>query len=88
VTRNTGRGLPTLQLDFRFAKTIDLGRFRRDTKSEKRDSLDLMVDVFNVINRTNVDGIVGVLSSPFFGRANSAAAARTMQFSLRYAFRR
>jgi hypothetical protein len=88
VTRNTGRGLPTLQLDFRFTKTIDLGRFLHEAKSENRDSLDLMVDVFNVINRTNVDRIVGVLSSPFFGRANSAAAPRTVQFSLRYAFRR
>jgi hypothetical protein len=47
-----------------------------------------MVDVFNAINRTNVDDTVGVLSSPFFGRANSAAAARTVQFSLKYAFRR
>ena len=88
VTRNSGRGPQTLQLDFRFAKTIDLARFRREAQAEKRDSLDLMVDVFNALNRTNVNGIVGVLSSPFFGRANSAAAARTVQFSLRYAFRR
>jgi hypothetical protein len=88
VTRNTGRGPKTLQLDFRLAKTIDLARFRREAVSEKRDSLDLMIDVFNAINRTNVNGIVGVLSSPFFGRANSAAAARTVQFSVKYAFRR
>jgi hypothetical protein len=47
-----------------------------------------MVDVFDAINRTNVNNIVGVLSSPFFGRANSAAAARTLQFSVKYAFRR
>jgi hypothetical protein len=38
--------------------------------------------------RTNVNNIVGVLSSPFFGRANSAAAARTLPFSVKYAFRR
>ena len=88
VTRNTGRGPHTLQLDLRFAKTIDLARFRREAQSEKRDSLVLMVDVFNAINRTNVNALVGVLSSPFFGRANSAAAARTVQFSLNYAFRR
>jgi Carboxypeptidase regulatory-like domain len=88
VTRNTGRGPHTLQLDVRFVKTIDLARFRREPQREKRDSLDLMVDVFNAINRTNVNGLVGVLSSPFFGRANSAAAARTVQFSLNYAFRR
>jgi Carboxypeptidase regulatory-like domain/TonB dependent receptor len=86
VTRNAGRGPYTIQLDLRFAKT--LARSRRGEQGQKRDGLDIMVDVFNAINRTNVNSIVGVLSSPFFGRANSAAAARTVQFSLQYSFRR
>ena len=46
----------------------------------------MMVDVFNAINRTNVTGIAGAMSSPFFGRANAAASARTVQFSVKYLF--
>jgi hypothetical protein len=85
VTRNTGRSPGTLQLDLRFAKSLN---FRPHEAGQKRDGLDFMVDVFNALNRTNVTEIIGALSSPFFGRANSAAPARTVQFSLRYAFRR
>ena len=65
-----------------FSVCETLGRSRGKEQSQKRDGLDFMVDVFNAINRTNVTGIVGVLSSPFFGRANSAASARTVQFSI------
>jgi len=85
VTRNTGRGPRTLQLDVRFAKTFNVARLQ---SGNKRDSFDITVDVFNAINRVNVTNIVGVLSSPFFGRGNSASPARTVQFGLRYRFRR
>ena len=88
VTRNTLRGPRTIQLDLRFAKTFNIARLWGVEQGQRRDSLDFTVDVFNAINRTNVTGIVGVLSSPFFGRANSAASARTVQFSIRYRFRR
>jgi hypothetical protein len=84
VTRSTGRGPQTLQLDVRFAKTFNVARLQ----GNKRDSFDITVDVFNAINRVNVTNIVGVLSSPFFGRGNSASPARTVQFGLRYRFRR
>ena len=85
VTRNTGRGPRTLQVDLRFAKAFNIAPLRG---GNKRDSFDLMVDVFNATNRTNVANTIGVLSSPFFGRGNSAAAARTVQFGVRYRFRR
>jgi len=85
VTRNTGRGPRTVQLDLRFAKTFNIAPLRG---GNKRDSFDLIVDVFNATNRTNVGNTVGVLSSPFFGRGNSASAARTVQFGVRYRFRR
>jgi Carboxypeptidase regulatory-like domain/TonB dependent receptor len=86
VTRNTGHGPHTMQLDVRLTKT--LASSRRGDQGHKRDSVELMIDVFNAINRTNVTGIAGALSSPFFGRANAAAPARTVQFSVRYGFRR
>jgi hypothetical protein len=85
VTRNTGHGPSTIQLDFRFSRSFNV---RRQEGGPKRDSVEFMIDVFNAINRTNVTGIVGTLSSPFFGRANAAAAARMVQFSVRYGFRR
>ena len=86
VTRNTGRGPSTVQLDVRITKT--LARSRRGDQGQKRDGVDVMVDVFNAINRMNVTGIAGALSSPFFGRASAAASARTVQFSVKYSFRR
>ena len=57
-------------------------------QSQRRDRFDLIVDLFNALNQTNFKAIVGDMSSPFFGRANVAAAARTVQFSARYTFRR
>jgi hypothetical protein len=85
LTRNTGRGPRTIQLDLRFAKTVTIAHVQ-DTN--KRDTFDITVDVFNAINRVNVTNIVGVLSSPFFGRGNSASPARTVQLGVRYRFRR
>jgi hypothetical protein len=43
-------------------------------------------DEFNAINHVNVSNIVGVASSPLFGRADSAGLARTLQISVKYAF--
>ncbi len=90
VTRNTGRGPGTVQLDVRLAKTFNVGRLWGGGEATKRkwNNLEFSVDAFNAINHTNVKSIVGVLSSPFYGRANSAAEARTLQLNVRYLFRR
>jgi hypothetical protein len=86
VTRNTGRGPGTAEVDIRISKSIAIVPAQNGVR--RRDTIDLFVDVFNALNRTNVKGIVGDMSSPFFGRANVAGAARTVQFSARYMFRR
>src|SRR5205807_9615475 len=90
VTRNTGGGAGTVEFDVRFAKTFNVARLwgGEPASKRKRNNLEFTVDAFNVINHTNVNGIVGVLSSPFFGRANSAGGARTVQLSVKYLFRR
>jgi Carboxypeptidase regulatory-like domain/TonB dependent receptor len=88
VFRNSGRGPRTVQLDIRVSKGFDIARFLGGSSSRKRDRVDLTVDVFNALNTTNITSVVGVLSSPFFGRGNSAAQARTGQVSVRYSFRR
>jgi len=48
--------------------------------------LEFSVDAFNAINHTNVTSIIGVVSSPLFGKANAAGPARTIQFSTKYSF--
>jgi hypothetical protein len=84
VTRNTGRGPGTVQLDLRFGKSFRVPRpANRDRTSR---NLEFDVDTFNVLNRTNLNDFVGIETSPFFGRANSALPARIIQLSFRYHF--
>jgi hypothetical protein len=84
VTRNTGRGPGTVQLDLRFGKSFSVPRpANRDRTSR---NLEFDIDAFNVLNRTNLNDFVGIETSPFFGRANSALPARTIQLSFRYHF--
>jgi hypothetical protein len=84
VTRNTGRGPGTLQLDARFGKSFRVPRpANRDRTSR---NLEFDIDAFNVVNRTNLNDFVGIETSPFFGKANSALPARTIQLSFRYHF--
>jgi outer membrane receptor protein involved in Fe transport len=89
VTRNTGRGPGTVQLDLRLTKGFNLPHLWPGEQRArlKRNNLEFSVDAFNALNHTNLGSIVGVQSSPFFGRANSAWQARTLQLSVRYMFR-
>lgn len=89
VTRNTGQGPGLAQLDVRLTKLFLFPSLfnRGEAKSERRSrNLEANIDAFNVLNRTNFNNFVGELSSPFFGRANSARSARTVQLSLKYNF--
>ena len=78
LTRNTGQGPGFAQLDVRFTKYFTLPR--------DESELHFNIDAFNVLNRTNFANFVGVQSSPFFGRANSAREPRTIQLSMKYNF--
>jgi Carboxypeptidase regulatory-like domain/TonB dependent receptor len=48
--------------------------------------LEVGLDAFNLLNRVNVKNFVGIESSPFFGRANTANPARQLQFSMKLHF--
>jgi len=48
--------------------------------------LEFGIDAFNALNRVNVKNFVGIQSSPFFGRANTANPARQVQFSMKFHF--
>jgi len=87
ITRNTGRGPAIMQLDLRIKKIFLLSRLSNDdTRRGKHHVLQFTLDAFNVTNHTNVTHMVGVLSSPFFGHANSADMARRFQVALNYEF--
>jgi hypothetical protein len=90
VGRNTGNGPAFAQLDLRFTTVFRAPRppsqDPQSAKREQTDNLELTVDLFNALDRINPTTYVGVITSPLFGRANSARLPRTAQLSLRYRF--
>jgi len=87
TTRNTGRGPGMMQLDLRIKKLFTMSRLWNGERDHGgKHILELSVDAFNVTNHTNVSSIIGVLSSPFFGRANAADTARRFQVCVSYGF--
>ncbi len=51
-----------------------------------RFNLQLGAQITNLFNRVNFGQYSGVLTSPFFARANSASTARQFEFTLRFGF--
>ena len=52
----------------------------------KRYSVELYAQAFNVLNRVNALNFSGVMTSPFFGRATSAAPPRRIELGARVNF--
>ncbi len=77
VPRNSLQGPGLAVLDLRWARKFEV---------REKGEVTLGLDAFNALNRVNYAGFVGNLSSPFFGRAVSARAARRLQLGLRYEF--
>jgi TonB dependent receptor-like, beta-barrel len=80
--RNTLRTSNQVQLDLRLLKYFKVG---------EHGKLDLVAESFNVLNHTNVLGLnqaFGPLTIPIptFSRANKAALARQLQFSIDFEF--
>jgi Carboxypeptidase regulatory-like domain len=91
IPRNFGNGPGFFALSLRASKTIRFGVVEGNSSStaqrttgarnatpraaEKRYSLTISLQVWNLFNRTNLNVPVGNLSSPFFGRANSIAGS-------------
>ena len=84
VTRNTGHGPALLQLDLRVGRLFHVPSPVERERATR--NLEINVDAFNVLNRVNFVNFIGVQTSPFFGRANSAEPGRTLQLSVRYHF--
>jgi hypothetical protein len=90
ITRNMGRGPGPTQLDLRLTGILRAPRPRsadpESTKREYIDNLDLNLDVFNVLSASNPTSVVGVITSPLFGKPSAVRSPRAMQLSLRYRF--
>lgn len=82
VTRNTGNGPMYANVDIRLSKRFVLGSHREHGTKY----LEMRIDAFNALNQVNATNYIGVLSSPLFGQANSALAARQIQLSMKTSF--
>ena len=80
VGRNTGRGPGYADVD------LHLGKEFRVFQVAETARMEFGVDAFNVLNHVNYKDYVGVLTSPFFGRANAAQSPRRLQMSFRFKF--
>ena len=54
--------------------------------ASKRYGVELYAQAFNLINHTNALNFSGVMASPFFGQATSAAAPRRIEIGTRLTF--
>ena len=54
--------------------------------SGKRYALELYAQAYNVLNHVNAINFSGVVGSPFFGQATSAAAPRRIELGARLSF--
>ncbi|HLI82595.1 MAG TPA: carboxypeptidase-like regulatory domain-containing protein [Bryobacteraceae bacterium] len=80
VARNTGEGPGQASVDVHLGRKIPLHFGERQIDAE------LGLDSFNVLNHTNLDNYIGVITSPLFGEANAASDGRQMQFTLQAHF--
>src|SRR5258707_2674482 len=89
VTRNTGNGPGFVQADLRVSKLFNFykGPLNEDGDVSGFRKMELSFDAFNLFNHANLTNIIGQVSSPRFGQATSALAARTIQMSVRFNFR-
>lgn len=81
VPRNSGHGPGYADLDLNLSHTFLLGHHANTAKN-----LRLGLSSFDVFNHPNDVSFVGVITSPFFGRAVAAEPPRRMQISAEFSF--
>ncbi|HSM87306.1 MAG TPA: TonB-dependent receptor, partial [Candidatus Limnocylindrales bacterium] len=82
VGRNTGNGPMYSNVNIRLSKRFIIGPVREHGTKY----MEVRLDAFNALNQVNATNYIGVLTSPLFGTANSALAARAMQLSAKISF--
>jgi hypothetical protein len=81
LPRNTLPGPGFINLDLNVAHDFVLFKSRKDAPK-----LSISLSSFNVLNHRNDLTYVGVITSPFFGRAVQAQPPRRLQLGLQYKF--
>ncbi len=81
VPRNALHGPGLVSLDSNLSHDFVLSRVPEHAKT-----LTVSVNSFNVLNHVNDTTYIGVITSPFFGRAVSAQPPRRMQLNLQFKF--
>jgi 5-hydroxyisourate hydrolase-like protein (transthyretin family) len=84
INRNSGVGPGLARVDVRFTKLLRMPRVLDRSRKSTSRNVELSIDAFNLFNTLNAANYIGVVTSPFYGRANAALAPRTIQISLRY----
>jgi hypothetical protein len=81
VPRNSLHGPSYINLDFNLAHDIHLAK-----RKKEGPVATISINSFNVLNHENDVTYIGVVSSPFFGRAVAAQPPRRLQFDLEFKF--
>jgi hypothetical protein len=81
LPRNTLHGPGFVNLDLNIAHDFVLSKSRKEAPT-----LTVSLNSFNVLNHKNDITYVGVVTSPFFGRAVQAQPPRRMQLDLQFKF--
>jgi hypothetical protein len=81
VPRNVLHGPGLVNLDLNLAHDFVLSKSRKEAPT-----LTVSLNSFNVLNHRNDVTYVGVITSPFFGRAVQAQPPRRMQLDLQFKF--
>jgi hypothetical protein len=83
VGRNTGRGPNFATVDLRLSKPFGFGRKGSD---QPTIAVEFAAEATNLFNRVNLADFNGVLTSPFFGRANAANSPRQILLQINFYF--
>lgn len=84
LKRNSQTNPYTMTLDVDVSRAFAFGK--AGGSRDHRYTLTFNARASNVLNHTNVIGFNGVLSSPFFGRANGALGPREIEMGIRFSF--
>ncbi|HSK72466.1 MAG TPA: hypothetical protein VK892_12255, partial [Pyrinomonadaceae bacterium] len=84
LPRNFETNPAAATLSLNLSRTFVFGK--RTSKGESPYKLAANIRANNVLNRSNLSGVSGVLTSPLFGRPTTANQARRIEFGLRFNF--
>jgi hypothetical protein len=85
--RNSGKGPKTLDFNFNISKAFFFGASSRSNgNGNSTRNLNVFANMTNAFNRTNIDSMSGVMSSPNFGKPTGALDPRQIEVGMRFQF--